>query len=804
MKRFKFLIYICALAVCLSIGGIDASAAGEVKLANDILVESFSTGGKTISEGTEFNLDVTFTKTETNAKVQIDPGSFIVKGQGLVVNLQKNMTIPMKCSGTNNVITLTCSYVNGSGDTIQSVNKITIDMVKYSDSGSSSAPTNTKKYKPELIIENQDIPTVRTGSTLDLDLKVRNAGSHTAKDITVEFIPPTDEGFIYETNTISLIDKIQQLKKTETSDLHYSFKVKDATQPKTYECQLKYTYYNLYGDLTEKTQKIYIKVKKGFPAIDLNITDVSYNPAVIEAGKEVELSFLVNNNNGLSSVSSIDVTLEGLNKGFTLSNGINSRTIRNLQPDSEGSKVTFNLFASTELKKGSYPLKAVLKYNDTSNKEQKVEKEIYLLVNNGKSADVSIQNLVAPEGQIPVNQSFDESFDIVNNGTIKAEDLIVTAKGEDQIVPMSQNIQIVNELEKGATKKLIFKFQPIEEAKTKSYMINIEVKGKTEEDFATITQYVGVYVKGKKEEDTDENNTSKPIIIIDNFKMDPKISDAGKKFDLDLSFKNTHDSKKVQNIKISLGAEQNNDDDKAKSGSVFTPDGTSSTFFIKEIAPGQSIGKQLKIFTIPFAASKVHKLNIEIYYEYESEKGLLTETIQDSIPITVVQPSSFITSDIKIPQSMFVGEPTDIEFEISNTGRTSLDNFTVIVEGFGSDNSRTYLGNLTTGDTTYYSNSIFAEQEGEIKGSLVFSYSKPNGETEEVRKEIKTMAEQMNYGPSEGEMNPKDFEQMMPHKKKSNKKLIIIIVSVAVVAIIVIIVIVRKKIKKKKELSFDE
>lgn len=55
------------------------------------------------------------------------------------------------------------------------------------------------------------------GNNLELDLEVKNTGSYTAKDIVVEFVPPTDENFKYEINTISLVDKVAKLKKRRNS-----------------------------------------------------------------------------------------------------------------------------------------------------------------------------------------------------------------------------------------------------------------------------------------------------------------------------------------------------------------------------------------------------------------------------------------------------------------------------------------------------------------------------------------------------------------------------------------------------------
>lgn len=801
MKKTKFIICLGVLIIGLNILGINASA--DVVTKNNMIVSSYSLSKNKIYEGTEFDLTINFQRSGDavgkDVSLYIDPGSFVVRDKGLLVNLGTNSTtiIPMKCSGSSNIITLTLSYNDGSND-IQSVNKITIDMIK-DNASSSTTSTNTTKYKPEILIVNQDTPSTSAGTTLDLSLQLKNVGNHTAKDITVELLPPTDGDFQYETNTISLIDKVAQLKKTETTDLNYSFLVKETTKAKTYKCQLKYTYYNLYGDLTEKTQAIYIKVVKSYPAVDLAITEVTHEPAIIQAGQKVQLSFLVNNNAGLSNVRLLDVSLDGLSeKGFTLLDGVNSKRISHLQPDSKGEKITFDLFASSRLKKGSYPLTVKLVYNDSSYNEQIVEKEIYLMVDS-VNADIAIQNIKAPTGQVLSEQVFDLSFDIVNTSDIKAENLVVSINGGEEIVPLSQSLQIIDKIDMGAKKHLSFKLQPTAEAKTKSYLVHIEVKGKDEDAFPTINQYVGVYVKQKKTDD--KNIVSKPIIIVDNFTMNPQIVNAGKNFDLKVTFQNTHKTKSVKNVVISMITENDLSNDEKKTDSAFTPVNTSSTFFIDEIAPQQTYEKDLTLFTIPFAASKVHNLNLDIYYEYAGEEGSLNNTIKDAIPVTVVQPSTFITSDINIPETSFVGQPFHLSLEISNTGKTTLDNFTVLVEGFGSSNSKSYLGNIQVGRTTYYDVDLWPNEEGEIIGNLIFTYSKPDGMSEEVKKEIRTMAEvnEINLG---DDLEVGNFEQPIPSEVKSNTKLIIIIASVAVV--IIISVIIRRKIKKKKEMKFDE
>ena len=818
----KLLVYICALVICFNVVGVDVSAAPATPTPTepkDITITDFDTDEDDICEGTKFDLEINLDIPTTAKPIYLNmtASSFRIVGKSLPLNIDTINTsgntykIPLKCTGSDSNITLTFSY-SDSGKTYTSTNTISIDLEdSTSSSSSSSTSSSPDKYNTELVIEDQEIPTITAGNDVDLSFELKNAGFYTAKNIKVEFLPP--EGIDFESNSIlNLVNNIPHLKKNETADLEYSFHLNSSTPAKTYKCELKCSYYPLNSKQpVTTTQEIYIKVRKGIPDVDLRISDIAYAPSMIKPEDEVKLSFSINNNYGSSTVKSVDVSIkDDENNYFTLLNGINSYQITNIRPDEKGKEVNLNIFASSDLKKGSYPITIVLKYNDSSNIEQTLEKKIYLMSEGPEkeeekgNTEITVKNIVSPTQQINYDQSFDISFDIINTGEEKAENFYVSVYGDEEIVPISQNKNTINELAVGDTKSFTCKFRPIEEASTKNHLLRIEIKGKNEEDLPTMTQYVGIYVKAKeKEEDEDKKNTSKPIIIINDFSLDPSICNAGENFNLGISFKNTHKTKTVKNVKISLAAEQNTDSDEEKTGSVFTPVDSSSTFFISEIKPQQAIGKELSMFTIPYAASKVHNLDLSIYYEYSNGDDTLTETITDKIPITVVQPSSFITNEYKMPEQAFVGEPFSISLEISNTGKTTLDNFTVEIEGFEATNNRAYLGNLERGNTTYYDTDLYSNEEGEITGNIVFSYTGPDGKTQITKQEIKTTVIAMDMGMDDTEAG--NFDELMPPEetKKSNKTLIIIIASVAVVAIITIVV-VRKKIKKKKEMNFDE
>lgn len=911
---------VCTFMITWSVIGFSAQAAD----ANEIIVDTYSVDKSPISEGTEFNLTFGLKKisggTISDATLTINPGSFTLKNTGSVISVnaanltsgKDTITLPLKCSGVNNTIMLTLDYKDG-GTPKQAVNSITIDMVKPSADTTPSTPTNTQKYNPDLTVINQTMPTVTAGSKLNLALELQNLNTHRAKTISVELVPPSGQDFYYESNTMSMVNYIKEIKSKDKATLNYSLHVLSATKAKTYIFQLRYKYYNAYGDEKTKTQDIHIKVKKGVPDIQLAIKDVKTTDDVLYAGQETAFSFLVDNHAGIGTIKHIEASLQGLSQdGFSISNEVNSQSLYGLSPTIDGKMVTFNIYASEKMTTGNYPLKVHLKYQDSQNNEQTFEKEVYIRVlkkkeaslnvtnittipsgvgagkkgqlsfmvrntsketmkdikvslkglsaesinlaqgmNNQviaeltpeqaeekimfsifvaeklakgsypltvyltyrdaqhvertlereifvqveqKKADILIKHVQVPRHSITDTKPFSISFDLVNQSKIEAKDLTVSVKSTDSIVPVSQNVQLVQSLAPGAKKQLNFQLQATSDAKTQNHLLNIEIKGKDEQSFTTINQYLGIYVNK-------DQSAGKPNIIVDSYATKPTIVNAGQNFDMHLSFNNTHKTKKVQNIKVFLTAEDNTAKDSSKSGSVFTPVNSSNTFFIDEILPKTSVDKKLTLYTIPYAPAKTH--TIKVNFEYEDDKGA-TYTATELISVPVIQQSSFITSDINIPDTMTVNEPHTLNLEISNTGKTTLDNFTVLVEGFGASNTRGYIGNLESGRTTYHKVDVWPLEEGKASGYIIFTYTKPNGEIEEVKKEITTNAEAGVDLATEGMIDEEgNMMNMEPLNDKSNKAPILLIIIVVAIAAAVAFVVVRR-IKKKKDMMDHE
>ncbi|HEY8363828.1 MAG TPA: hypothetical protein VIK77_13335, partial [Tissierellaceae bacterium] len=229
---------------------------------------------------------------------------------------------------------------------------------------------------------------------------------------------------------------------------------------------------------------------------------------------------------------------------------------------------------------------------------------------------------------------------------------------------------------------------------------------------------------------------SKPRLIIDKYSFEPQLVRAGENFQMKLSFYNTSSTKTVKNIKIFLTAEPGgtSGDSPNAGGSVFTPVDSSNTFYIDSIPPKGRVEKTITMFTVPDALAKTH--TIIANFEYEDNEGNPLED-QERIGVPVVQQSKLDTSELTVYPDTMVGQPTPVSLEFYNTGKVTLYNLMVKLEGdFQTENGSYYVGNFPSGSSDYFEGMVIPNQPGEVKGAVVFTYEDSTGEIQEVRKEF--------------------------------------------------------------------
>ena len=202
-----------------------------------------------------------------------------------------------------------------------------------------------------------------------------------------------------------------------------------------------------------------------------------------------------------------------------------------------------------------------------------------------------------------------------------------------------------------------------------------------------LSQYAGVYVDGGG-----DSTKGKPRLIIDKYSFEPQLVRVGENFEMKLSFFNTSSTKTVNNIKIFLTAEPGGANE--NSSSAFTPVDSSNTFYIDSIPPKGRVEKTITMFTIPDAVAKTH--TITAHFEYEDSEGNPLED-KELIGVPVIQQSKLDTSELTLYPDTMVGQPTPVSLEFYNTGKVTLYNLMVKLEGdFQTENGSYYVGNFTT------------------------------------------------------------------------------------------------------------
>ena len=655
--------------------------------------------------------------------------------------------------------------------------------------------------KPIISIEDMDIPSIDAGKSTTVTLNLKAIGN-SAYDVVVTpvFTEPLTTNNL--TNNIS----VGNITGSNKMPLKLDLTASQNALPGNYPVKLEFSFNYYSGTSTTSrvsgthSETIYIRVSGRSTAPKLLVSKVSTAPEVILPGQDVKLNVLFENK-GTVDASNVNVRLEGLKSsgGFYIGTGTDLKYISRV-PGDMVSSIAFDLKAATNIPRGTHELELVFSYGEVEERQK-----IYMVVggSNSYSSNLLMENLVYPTSGIGPNKDFVLKFDLRNNSDSDAVNILVKAESSDPtaVVPKSTSILKINSLEAGATENLSFTFTPTDDAITRNYPINITVEYEDDfnqdEDFKhTINQYVGMYVVAAGEE---SDTKGKPKLIIDKYSFEPQLVAAGENFKMNLSFYNTNSTKTVRNIKIFLTAEAGStSNDNTSTGSAFTPVDSSNTFYIESIPPKGRVEKTITMFVVPDAVAKTHTITAN--FEYEDSDGNELQDIE-LIGVPVIQQSKLETGEIGYMPEAYIGQSTPISLEFYNTGKVTLYNMMVKLEGnFQSENAQYYVGNFTSGSSEYFEGYVIPSEMGELEGDVVFTYEDSTGQMQEVRKafSLNVMEMPMMEDPWGGEMPPFEEESKGILKSKA------LWITLGIVAVAIGGIVFYRKKKKNKELSLDE
>lgn len=318
---------------------------------------------------------------------------------------------------------------------------------------------------------------------------------------------------------------------------------------------------------------------------------------------------------------------------------------------------------------------------------------------------------------------------------------------------------------------------------------------------------ISTFVKttGKTGAGTTENgasgsdNTSTPRVIVSGFTTTPADVYAGDTFTLNLGIENTSKRTAVSNLEFTLEAAVEGKDDNTYS--AFLPTSGSNTIYIDKIAAGGKADISIDLTAKADLIQKPYVMKINMAYE-DDDYNAFTEDSSVSIPVKQI--SKFETSSPEItPESIMVGEESNIMFSIYNTGKTKLYNVSVKFLGDSIEGGDCFIGPLESGATgnvdAMVTGAAPTQDDGVIKAEITYEDESGN-----VTKEEKDITLVVDEAVSDNMLD--DMGDMEEETTTKSPVPLIIVIVVILLAIIAggVVFFSRKKHKKAIENELEE
>ncbi len=315
-----------------------------------------------------------------------------------------------------------------------------------------------------------------------------------------------------------------------------------------------------------------------------------------------------------------------------------------------------------------------------------------------------------------------------------------------------------------------------------------------------------INVRGANPSDTlikdEDKQNSNPRIIVTGFTTNPDTIYAGSTFMLTVSVKNTSADTTVENVLFNLEATVEGNDTTA-TYAAFLPTSGSSSVYTSSIAPGATYDMSIEMEAKSDLAQKPYVLTVNMKYDTDEQINI-ADTAHVSVPIK--QESKLDTSSAEImPESIAVGEQSNVMFSVYNTGKTTLYNVKVSYKSDSVDEALTYLGNIAPGQTGSVDSMVtgVAPDTGEGIVKAIISYEDEAGNETQVEKDLNLSVYEMVFDDPGMEMGGEEFMGGEEEPKKGIPVVMIIIIVVVVIAAVIVVAAVIKKKKKAKQHKED-
>ena len=349
------------------------------------------------------------------------------------------------------------------------------------------------------------------------------------------------------------------------------------------------------------------------------------------------------------------------------------------------------------------------------------------------------------------------------------------------------------------TVQLDYSFAIRKESYTGYYPITMKIyysDSSTGEELKTYETSFFVHIVSKPTKDDyeefNEHDRTKARLIVDGYTTDPETIVAGESFNLLLTVKNASSSVSASDILLTMESE------KVSDSPVFTTESGSSSVAIHSLGAGASAQVSFRMISRSGVDQRSYGLTIKANYDSPEFKNA-ADTMSVDIPVKQIPRLNTGTFEV-MPDSISVGEESNVMFGINNTGKVTLYNVMARFEADSIQTTDTYVGNIKSGETgnvdCMVTGSAPTTDDGKVK--VIISYEDENGEVSEVEKELTLYVSEPAPDMDDMDMNGYDEmpqEQPGPLQKYGKAILAAVVLVVAAVGGTLL----RKHRKRKKE-----
>ncbi|AKL95853.1 S-layer domain-containing protein [Clostridium aceticum] len=640
---------------------------------------------------------------------------------------------------------------------------------------------------PNIVIgRSYKMPVFKAGTEARLAIPIENTTNGEAVNIFISPVIDDPKNFPFEINNLVTKQKISAIYGRRVENVSFYFNIPKNVEAKTYPLTLNVEYSSPSGGNFSSTETIYIKIENDYEVPELKLMDTTIDGDKLVSGTTKTVGFRIQNSGDLIA-KDIKARLGGLSSSeLILDSTLDTINIQSLD-SGETRTIYYNVSANSQLEEDTYSLTLFLTYKDEYDASYETEVKVYLPLEGktSKETNVTFHNFRYPEKAVEPFEDFTIFFNLKNTGSEDVDNVKVSIDAGEEILPKSMSIKNIGSLAVGKEVPIEFTLFAKNDIESKNYPIKLhveyEVKDGRKKELQSASQYIGIFV------DSNDQETGTPKVIVDYYDYGGDFIEAGKAFPLNISFYNTHKNSDVKNIRVSISSD----------GDVFSPVGSSNSFYIEGIAANSRVERTISLRPKINAEYKTHNIFADI--EYEDTKGK-AYNIKELIGIPVIQETSLIIGDIITPTENYLGNPIGISLEFYNAGRGLMRNMMISIEGdFDTHEGSLYIGNLEAGKNNYYDATIIPTSAGALTGKIIFSYDDEINQHFSIEKELSLeILEPMQ------EFMPEEFQQPETMEGAFDKRKLPVVIGVIIVGGIAAVFFYKRRKKKLEEVDMYE